>query len=82
MDLLVISSSKVLSDNPTKVKFSFKTENYEDEEYGASIEVSFKFTPNYPDELPEIEILEIENYEDKEGILKFMKDIVRALARH
>ncbi len=39
------------------------------------MQVSFKFTPNYPDELPEIFIDEIENYEDEEGILQFMKDI-------
>ncbi len=40
----------------------------------ASIQISFKFTPNYPDELPEIIIDEIENYDDEEGMMQFMRD--------
>ena len=44
--------------------------------FSASIQISFKFTPNYPEELPEITIDELENYPDEDGMFEFMKDIV------
>lgn len=59
-----------------KFKFSFRTDNYnEDEpEEGSTIEVSIKFTTNYPDEIPEIVIEESENLNDEEEFLTFLKN--------
>lgn len=56
--------------------FEFQTENYENDDNGASIQVSFKFTPNYPEQLPEIIIEDSENLVDEEAFLQFLKNIV------
>lgn len=56
--------------------FEFQTENYENDDNGASIQVSFRFTPNYPEELPEIIIEDSENLVDEEAFLQFLKNIV------
>ncbi len=42
----------------------------------ASIQLAFKFTPNYPDELCEIDIEEVENVDDEEELLEFLKQTV------
>ena len=41
--------------------------------------LSFKFTPNYPEELCEIIIDELENVEDEDELLEFLKQIVEKL---
>ena len=66
----------VVEEDPKKLLFSFQTDNYENDDDGASIQVSFKFTPNYPEELPEILIEESENLTDEEEFLEFLKNIV------
>lgn len=61
-----------------KMRFSFKTDNYDEEnpEDGSTIAVTIKFTTNYPDEIPEIEIEDSDNLRDEDEFLTFLKDNV------
>ena len=45
----------------------------------ASVKVSFKFTPKYPEELPEIVIEEAENIVDEDTFLQFLEEIVNQI---
>jgi len=64
---------EILEENPKKIQLTFSTENYEEDDDGASIQVTFKFTPNYPDELPEMDIVESENIDDEQNYMSFLE---------
>ena len=42
----------------------------------AKIVLTFTFTKNYPDELPEISIEETENIRDENDVMEFLKKLV------
>jgi hypothetical protein len=62
----------VLSDSPITFTISIKSETYEEGgEEGLTCTLKFTFTPNYPEDVPEIEIIndeEDENNEDNSNL--------------